>query len=145
MESSPSCVVIAALLLGLVGPLLAASEEPPPEAAVVMITGRHLTGEAGGNGFVIGDGTLVVTCAHMGFEKSARGGHRAPMLLTVFSPYLGDACEAHVVASFLARHRPELRAEALDEARTALRVHDGGAADKAKVEQLIKDLEAKGQ
>lgn len=99
MESSSSGVVLAVLVLGLAGPLGAVSEEPPPEAAVVVVIGRHFTGEAGGNGFVIGDGTLVVTCAHLGFEKSARGGHRAPMLLTVFSPYLGDACEAHMVAS----------------------------------------------
>jgi tetratricopeptide (TPR) repeat protein len=99
MKSSSSCVVVAALALALVDPLGAASEEPPPEAAVVMVIGRHFTGEAGGNGFVIGDGTLAVTCAHMGFERSARGSHRAPMLLTVFSPYLGEACEAHVVAS----------------------------------------------
>ena len=49
----------------------AAPQEPSPEAAVVMILGRHFGGEGGGNGFVIGDGTLVVTCDHMGFEKSA--------------------------------------------------------------------------
>jgi len=47
-------------------------------------------------------------------------------------------------ADFLVHHRPELRTEALNEARAALRVHDGSAADRAKVERLIQDLEAKG-
>jgi tetratricopeptide (TPR) repeat protein len=55
----------------------------------------------------------------------------------------GNEFGHHSFASFLARHRPELRAEALNEARAALRVHAGSAADRAKVEQLIRDLEAK--
>ncbi len=50
----------------------------------------------------------------------------------------------HTFASFLARHRPERRAEALAEARTALRLSTGSAADREKVEKLIRDLEAKG-
>jgi len=51
----------------------------------------------------------------------------------------------HMFASFLARHRPELKAEALSEARTALRVHTGDAGDREKVERLIKNLEGKGE
>jgi len=97
MKSGRSCAVVTVLLF--VGPLLAASQEVAPEAALVIVTGRSYVGEVGGNGFVLGDGTLVVTCDHLVFEKSASGGHRADMLVTVFSPYLGDACEAQVVAS----------------------------------------------
>jgi tetratricopeptide (TPR) repeat protein len=48
----------------------------------------------------------------------------------------------HSFASFLAHHRPERGTEALHEARAALGVHDGSTADRAKVERLIRDLEA---
>ncbi len=78
MAKSRSRAVVAGLVLGLLEPVRAAPGEPPPEAAVVMITGREFTGEAGGNGFVIGDGTLVVTCDHMGFEKSGAGATAPP-------------------------------------------------------------------
>ena len=109
------------------GPGFAAAGSSPagtsPEAALVIVTSRSYVGEVGGNGFAMGDGTLVVTCDHLVFEESASGGHRAPMLVTVFSPYLGDACEA----------------------RTALRLHDGSAGDREKVERLIRDLESRGQ
>jgi hypothetical protein len=47
-------------------------------------------------------------------------------------------------ASFLAHHRPECRAEALSEARTALRLPNDSASDRDKIERLIKDLESKG-
>ncbi len=50
----------------------------------------------------------------------------------------------HSFADFLVHQRPELRTEALNEARAALRVHAGTATDRAKVERLIQDLEAKG-
>jgi tetratricopeptide (TPR) repeat protein len=50
----------------------------------------------------------------------------------------------HRFASFLARHRPERRAEALEEARTAWRLPHDSAGDRERVENLIRDLEAKG-
>jgi tetratricopeptide (TPR) repeat protein len=50
----------------------------------------------------------------------------------------------HMFASFLAHHRPECRAEALSEARTALRLPNDSASDRDKIERLIEDLESKG-
>jgi Flp pilus assembly protein TadD len=56
-------------------------------------------GRRAGNGFVIGDVTLVVTAHHLVFEKSKHGRHEMRGLVFVTSPYLGDACEARVVAA----------------------------------------------
>ena len=50
----------------------------------------------------------------------------------------------HMFASFLARHRPERRAEALEEAHAALRLPHPSAADRQRLENLIRDLGAKG-
>jgi tetratricopeptide (TPR) repeat protein len=52
-----------------------------------------------GNGFVIGDGTLVVTAHHLVFEESEQGEHQMPGLVRLFSPYLGDDCEGEIVAA----------------------------------------------
>jgi Tfp pilus assembly protein PilF len=51
----------------------------------------------------------------------------------------------HLFADFLARHRPACRAEALQEARTALRLHDGTATDREKLMRLIQDLESRSE
>ena len=51
----------------------------------------------------------------------------------------------HMFANFLAQHRPERRAEALNEARAALRLQDHSPADRDKIERLIKTLEAKSE
>lgn len=51
----------------------------------------------------------------------------------------------HMFASFLARHRPDRREDALREARAALRLPNDGAADRDKIKRLIEDLEVKGQ
>jgi len=70
-----------------------------PESALVVLTSRFFEGQRAGNGFVVGDGTLVVTCDHLVYERSENGGHRMEGLVTVFSPYLGRACDARIVAS----------------------------------------------
>ena len=51
----------------------------------------------------------------------------------------------HLFADFLARHRPACRAEALQEARMALRLHDGTATDREKLIRLIQDLESRSE
>jgi Flp pilus assembly protein TadD len=70
-----------------------------PEAALVVVTNRGLSGGRAGNGFVIGDGTLAVTCDHLVTEESKTGQHRMETLVAVFSPYLGQAAEARIVAT----------------------------------------------
>lgn len=50
----------------------------------------------------------------------------------------------HSFASFLAQHRPACRQEALKEAGAALRLQESNAGDRAKIERLIRDLEARG-
>lgn len=71
----------------------------PPESALVVVVSRYFDGQRAGNGFVIGDGTLVVTCDHLVFEQSQQGGHRLQGRVSVFSPYLGQACDARILAS----------------------------------------------
>ncbi|MGE5297366.1 MAG: S1 family peptidase, partial [Solirubrobacterales bacterium] len=69
------------------------------ESALVVVTGRFFEGQQVGNGFVVGDGTLVVTCDHLVSERSEAGGHCVEGLVSVFSPYLGQACDARILAS----------------------------------------------
>lgn len=83
----------------LVAAAWAASEPSAPEAALVIVTSRGFAKAGAGNGFVVGDGTLVVTCDHVVMERSERGGHRMEAFVGVYSPYLGDACSARIVAS----------------------------------------------
>jgi tetratricopeptide (TPR) repeat protein len=94
--------VVAALLLAAVprcawaGP---AEVGPRPEAALVVVVGRSFDGLQAGNGFIVGDGTRVVTCEHIVFEKSASGRHRMETFVGVYSPYLGEACDGRIVAA----------------------------------------------
>jgi tetratricopeptide (TPR) repeat protein len=55
-------------------------------------------GKRAGNAFVIGDGTLVVTAHHLVFEESEQGEHQMPGLVSLVSPYLGQACYGEIVA-----------------------------------------------
>ncbi len=70
-----------------------------PRSALVVVTTRYLSGTRAGNGFVVGDGTLVVTCDHLVNESSKTGAHRCEGFVSVFSPYLGQACDARILAS----------------------------------------------
>lgn len=67
--------------------------------ALVLVITRSAMGKRAGNGFAIGDGTLVVTAHHLVFEKSVRGRHEMSGLVSVVSPYLGDGCEAEIIAA----------------------------------------------
>jgi len=70
-----------------------------PRDALVLVIMRSFMGRRAGNGFVIGDGSLVVTAHHLVFEKSERGRHEMSGLVFVASPYLGDGCEARIIAA----------------------------------------------
>ncbi len=70
-----------------------------PQNALVMVNMRSVMGRLAGNGFAIGDGTLVVTAHHLVFEESKQGLHEMAGLVSVISPYLGDGCEAKIIAA----------------------------------------------
>ena len=70
-----------------------------PQDALVMVNMRSVMGRRAGNGFVIGDGSLVVTAHHLVFEESEQGRHKMAGLVSVISPYLGDGCEAEIIAA----------------------------------------------
>jgi tetratricopeptide (TPR) repeat protein len=70
-----------------------------PRDSLVIVDMRCFMGRRAGCGFVIGDGTLVVTANHLVFEDSKQGRHKMRGLVFVASPYLGDACEAKIVAA----------------------------------------------
>ena len=70
-----------------------------PQNALVMVNMRSVMGRRAGNGFVTGDGTLVVTAHHLVFEESKQGRHKMAGLVSVISPYLGDGCEAKIIAA----------------------------------------------
>lgn len=66
---------------------------------LVMVNMRSVMGRRAGNGFVTGDGSLVVTAHHLVFEESEQGRHKMAGLVSVISPYLGDGCEAEIIAA----------------------------------------------
>ncbi|MGD8501367.1 MAG: serine protease, partial [Phycisphaerales bacterium] len=70
-----------------------------PNDALALVIMRSFVGRRAGSGFVIGNGTLVVTAHHLVFEKSERGRHKMSGLVFIASPYLGDACEAKIIAA----------------------------------------------
>lgn len=81
--------------------LLYAHEAAPlrPEDSLVLVTSSVPAGILAGSGFVIGDGTLVVTARHMVFEESEQGQHEMLGLIRILSPYLGEACCAEIVGA----------------------------------------------
>lgn len=92
---------ILSVLLVLCSPvyiLAVEADEAAPEDSIVLVISNPPSGKRSGNGFVIGDGTLVVTAHHSVFETSEQGEHQMPGLVKVFSPYLGDVCEGEIIA-----------------------------------------------
>lgn len=70
-----------------------------PENSLVVVTSSTPFGKRAGNGFVIGDGTLVITAHHLVFEGSEQGQNEMAGLVTLFSPYLGEGCDAEIIAA----------------------------------------------
>lgn len=100
MNKKNLSISITLLIFGWTGSLYA--EEivsiNPQDSLVMMISSTPL-GKRAGNGFVIGDGTLVVTAHHLVFEDSKQGQHEMAGLVTLFSPYLGEGCDVEIIAA----------------------------------------------
>lgn len=93
---------ILSILLVLCHPVFIPAEETvkiDPEDSIVLVISNPLSETRMGNGFVIGDGTLVVTAHHLAFEESEQGEHQMAGLIKVFSPYLGDECDGEIIAA----------------------------------------------
>ena len=70
-------VVISFLIICYLRPLCAGEATSiHPQDSLVVVTSSAPMGKRAGNGFVIGDGTLVVTAHHLVFEESEKGQHR---------------------------------------------------------------------
>ena len=94
-------VIVAATLVVCCQAVRVAEAEAAfePRDALVMVLMRSFMGRQAGNGFVVGDGTLVVTAHHLVFAESGQGRHQMAGLVSVVSPYMGDGCEAKIVAA----------------------------------------------
>jgi len=101
MNKLKTCIFAAVLLVVCCRVVLfaEASGSVKPQDALVLVIIRSVMGKRAGNGFVIGDGTLVATAHHLAFEESKQGQHEMRGLVSVVSPYLGDGCEAKIVAA----------------------------------------------
>ncbi len=101
MKSSQDCAFVTILLLMTLAGSGGASAptEARPQDALVVIVSRNFVGMGAGNGFVVGDGTLVLTNDHVVVEKSSEGEHRVESFVSVFSPHLGQACDVRVLAT----------------------------------------------
>jgi len=94
------CVVL--VFLAICSPALLYAPQAPatrPEDSLVVVTSSTPMGKRAGNAFVIGDGTLVVTAWHLVFEESEQGEHQMPGLVSLVSPYLGQACYGEILAA----------------------------------------------
>jgi tetratricopeptide (TPR) repeat protein len=69
-----------------------------PGDAVVSVIGWNSLAMWSGSGFVVGDGTWVVTCFHVAARKLGEGRALLPARLLVTSPWSGDTVEARIVA-----------------------------------------------
>jgi tetratricopeptide (TPR) repeat protein len=87
-----------AILLATSGTAILASATRPQDA-VVLLSSAGFREMGVGNGFAVGDGSLIITAHHIAFDHSEPGGHLMPGRITVFSPYLGDACHGVIIAS----------------------------------------------
>jgi tetratricopeptide (TPR) repeat protein len=65
---------------------------------VVILFSRSIDGTACGNGFAVGDGSLIVTARNVVFPRRSAGLHEGDAFVTVLSPHLGQAVEAAVLA-----------------------------------------------
>ena len=90
-------ILLSTMLAGSAG--ASAPTDVRPQDALVVIVSRNFVGMGAGNGFVVGDGTLVLTNDHVVVEKSSEGKHRVEGFVSVFSPYLGQACDVRILAS----------------------------------------------
>jgi tetratricopeptide (TPR) repeat protein len=69
-----------------------------PAQAIGAVFSRSIDGASSGNGFFIGDGTWLVTARQVVYPSRRAGLHQGETMVTVLSPYLGEAAEANVVA-----------------------------------------------
>ena len=99
-----SALVLAAALL--LAPLASRGEEVKPapvpvsnaENAVVLIRTLNSLRSARGSGFLVGDGSWVVTASHVVAVDIGKGKKTADGTALVFSPWTGRSYEARVVA-----------------------------------------------
>lgn len=83
------------LILAIVATRAFSQTQPAANAdPVVIVLSRTLQGSGAGQGFAIGDGTLIITGRHIVAPNSNEPGG----FPVVISPYLGDACEARIIA-----------------------------------------------
>ena len=98
MNKLRGSVLIATLLVVCYQAVVLSETPAAVDDALVMVIMRSFVGRGAGNGFVIGDGTLVVTAHHLVFGRSEKGQHKEAGLVSVVSPYIGDGCEARIIA-----------------------------------------------
>jgi len=75
-----------------------AAAEQRTTQSVAIIFSRSIDGSSCGNGFFVGDGSLIVTAGYVVFPRRFAGFHQGDVFVTVLSPHRGDVAEAQVVA-----------------------------------------------
>lgn len=90
-------IILCCILSTFCRPAYSSTGQNPTDSIVLVIS-NFPVGKHTGNGFAIGDGTLVVTAHHLIFEDSEQGEHQMPGMTRIFSPYLGDEFEGEIIA-----------------------------------------------
>lgn len=89
-------MALAAVGVLLISGLAAAA--PTRSDALVVVSVRGLAAKRAGTAFFIGDGSLAVTARHVIYGNSRNGDGESMGMVSLISPYLGDECEAQIVA-----------------------------------------------
>ena len=99
MRTHRTRIAALGVLLMVSGLARGQDASPSAEDALVVVAIQALLGTEYANGFVVGDGSLVVTAYHVAYARLPSEEHESANMMTLVSPYLGDACSGRVVAA----------------------------------------------
>jgi tetratricopeptide (TPR) repeat protein len=97
-RAAAGALLLSAAALLLPRPPAARAQAMTPEDAIVLIRTTNSLRSARGSGFIIGDGSWVVTASHVVSVDLGKGKRANDQTALVYSPWTGRPYEAKVVA-----------------------------------------------
>lgn len=94
----PAPALIAGVLVTLSGHVATGQEPGNPADAIVLVRTINTLRSTRGSGFVVGDGSWVVTASHVVSVDLGKGRRASDQTVLVYSPWTGRPSEAKVVA-----------------------------------------------
>ena len=100
MDYLRTSALTALLFLAVCADVCSVDVPPAGESfdPIVIVMTRFAGRTEIGNGFVVADGSLIVTARHLVFDESTAGDHSMQGLVSVITPYLGRASDTRIIA-----------------------------------------------